>query len=500
MDNVTDNDYRKPRFSGEEEPRLTGMDDVVDSMSSRQRRRGSEIRNERRDERMHVRVSMPFDININGRRYAGYDISVSGFSIAKRPQLGVEDAVRCEIAIRCNGFRATIPVTARMLGTHSNNRGGRFEITHIGEAEASILRKLVRARLAGVHLTLDQIAANEDPQTVRERVRKTVRPPNPAPSMVRFAATLTAIAVLILVLGTALYERLFVTEPNFAAVTAPEIKIYAPMDGELAAHDIDPGDKVEREQVLVQVKDPEVNAQLSLARATLSYNERLIENLRESLKNAKGGSATVMTGGPVNDSTPVMTELSPLELRARIKEFETTYDFSKARIRALEARATAGTIYAPCNCIVHSIRSGDGGYWVQKGALIAQLIETGPENVKVEALVHLDKISGIEPNERAEVVMPTTGETLPARVAAVQLESQNIERAGFPEWARQDMSHGSVILTMERGLPPSLVGQPVEVRFIDTDSAVGDMVAAVFGTLSDVFIDHEPQATTHARP
>jgi hypothetical protein len=48
------------------------------------------------------------------------------------------------------------------------------------------------------------------------------------------------------------------------------------------------------------------------------------------------------------------------------------------------------------------------------------------------------------------------------------------------------MSHGSVILAMEDPLPPSLVGHPVEVRFIDTDSLGGEALAAVFGTLSDL--------------
>src|SRR3546814_18167986 len=89
----------------------------------------------------------------------------------------------------------------------------------------------------------DLLAAKEDPQTVRERVKKTVRPPNPAPSLLRFGGTLAAIGVLLLVLGAALYERLFVIEPDFAAVTAPEIRIYAPTDGEPATPDSEPGDQ-----------------------------------------------------------------------------------------------------------------------------------------------------------------------------------------------------------------------------------------------------------------
>src|SRR3546814_6728467 len=121
------------------------------------------------------------------------------------------------------------------------------------------------------------------------------------------------------------------------------------------------------------------------------------------------------TGGTGDGEAPVRSKLSPLELRARIKELESTYGFAKAKLRALEARTAAGTVYAPCDCIVHTIRSGAGGYWVQKGALIAQVIRNGAEDVTVEALVHLGDIRALAPNERAEVVMLTTGETHTAR-------------------------------------------------------------------------------------
>lgn len=440
------------------------------------------LRNERRDERMHVRVKLPFSLKIDGRRYNGYDISVSGLSTVKRPPLDNNETASGEIEIDFGGFRAVIPTTVRMLGERFDDRGARFEIVEIGEAESSILRRLIRAHLSGVHLTMEQLSANEDPQTVRDRVRKKIRPPNPAPSLLRLSVTLGIIAVLLLLLGAALFERLFVIEPDFAAVTAPEIRIYAPTDGRLAPHEFDPGDKIGRDEVLVQVQDPEAQAQLALAEATLIYNERMLANLKQSLEKG-GGKTTIVSGGASGGEAPVVTELSPLELRARIEEFESSDGFAKAKLRALKARLAAGTVYAPCDCVVHSIRSGAGGYWVQKGALLAQLIRTSPEDVTVEALVHLSVISSIEPNERAEVVMPTTGETRTARVTSIQLESQNIERAGFPEWARQDMSHGSVILALEDPLPSSLVGHPVEVRFIDTDTVGGEALAAVFGTL-----------------
>ena len=301
------------------------------------------------------------------------------------------------------------------------------------------------------------------------------------PRLARLASVATVLLLLYLVLGAALYDHFFVIEPNFAAVTAPEIQIHAPINGVLAPHKFNPGDIVNRDQPLAVVEDPEIDAQLTLADATLKYNEHLLENMKESLRSDHGGSATVISAGSASDGAPVITKLSPLELRARVKEIETTYTFAKAKLAALKARATSGALYAPCNCTIYSIRSGVGGYWLQKGELIARLITNGPKDVMVEALVHLNEISSIQPGERAEVLMPTTGEVLHARVASIQLEGQKSERAGFPEWARQDMSHGTVVLAMEKPLPASLVGLPVHVRFIDTDSAIGDAVSTVLG-------------------
>jgi len=53
------------------------------------------LRGESRNERMHVRVALPFHAIIDGKRYAGRDISVSGFSTAKQPPLEPQDSAEC---------------------------------------------------------------------------------------------------------------------------------------------------------------------------------------------------------------------------------------------------------------------------------------------------------------------------------------------------------------------------------------------------------------------
>src|SRR3546814_9737879 len=98
---------------------------------------------------------------------------------------------------------------------------------------------------------------------------------------------------------------------------------------------------VKRDQVLVEVNDPEAEAQLVLAEATLNYNARMLENLRERL--ADGGSATILTGGTGDGEEPGLSKLRPHEMRERDKERESTYGFAKGKLRALEARTAAGT-------------------------------------------------------------------------------------------------------------------------------------------------------------
>src|SRR3546814_872346 len=74
------------------EPRLSSptddaddFEDDVEELSLQDEQTSAYLRNEARNERMHVRVQLPFQVVINGRRFAGHDISVSGFSTAKRP-------------------------------------------------------------------------------------------------------------------------------------------------------------------------------------------------------------------------------------------------------------------------------------------------------------------------------------------------------------------------------------------------------------------------------
>src|SRR3546814_297744 len=130
------------------EPRLSSptddaddFEDDVEELSLQDEQTSAYLRNEARNERMHVRVQLPFQVVINGRRFAGHDISVSGFSTAKRPAVDGRAPVQCDLYIRCNGFRAAIPTVAQMLGEREEHTSELQSLMRISYAVFCLKKK-----------------------------------------------------------------------------------------------------------------------------------------------------------------------------------------------------------------------------------------------------------------------------------------------------------------------------------------------------------------------
>mgnify|MGYP003655227436 CR=1 FL=1 len=98
--------------------------------------------------------------------------------------------------------------------------------------------------------------------------------------------------------------------------------------------------------------------------------------------------------------------------------------------------------------------SSAAGVYIDESERIMTLVRTDEGDVMVEALVHMDDISRIEP--------------IRAQVRNVALDVEPQPRAGFPSWVRQQQNVASVLLSPEAPLPPESVGQPVDVRFSET--------------------------------
>ncbi len=112
--------------------------------------------------------------------------------------------------------------------------------------------------------------------------------------------------------------------------------------------------------------------------------------------------------------------------------------------------------------------SSAAGVYIDESERIMTLVRTDEGDVMVEALVHMDDISRIEPNQQAYVTLANATQPIRAQVRNVALDVEPQPRAGFPSWVRQQQNVASVLLSPEAPLPPESVGQPVDVRFSET--------------------------------
>lgn len=466
-----DDYYSDPRVSDRHEPTLA---DLPGGSAERERQaRGDRIAHERRDERRHIRVSPPFRVALaDGTTLPGVDVSLGGFAVRSERHVSPDEAIEASLRMVAGTTELIIPLRAECRRCTPAGDGNAFtvgfEITDMEPPHRELLRQVIRSCLSGRTASVEALIAGEDPQTPRKRQAGVTqplpasRPPRP---MRRYVLLFAALAVLALVVAATAYRNFMLIEPSFAAVTAPRIDIRAPGPGILAAHDLQAGDRVERDQLLTRVENSDLESDLILAEAAQRFNDRLIQNLEEHLDGGSQEVSLANSSQPESGDTLTFESVSPEIARARIEQFETARDFESSRITALEARQASNDIYSPCDCLVAWAMSSADGTYINESERIMTLVRTGQDDVLVEALVHMDDIARIEPNQQAYIALPNSAEPIRARVRNVALDVERQPRAGFPKWVRQQQNVASVLLVPERDLPPQSVGQPVDVRF-----------------------------------
>ncbi|WP_108445881.1 HlyD family efflux transporter periplasmic adaptor subunit [Halomonas denitrificans] len=433
-----------------------------------------QIRHERRDERRFIRVTPPFRVRFeDGQELTGADVSVGGFAVRTSRPMRPGEQRSASLLLTAGATELIVPVRAECRHATADGRQhvNGFEITDIDPPHRELLRQVVRSCLTGRQANIEALMEGEDAQTPRKRRAKastpqpTSRPPKPRG---RYLLLFTAIAILAVVAAATAYRNFMLIEPSFAAVTAPRIDIRAPNPGIVEAHDLQAGDRVERDQPLTSIANSDLESELILSKAALRYNDQLISNLQEHLESAGGGPVSIASSArPESGEAMNFETVSPEIARARIDQFKTARDLESSRITALEARQSSNDIFSPCNCLVAWALSSADGTYVNESERIMTLIRTGEDDVMVEALVHMDDIARIEPNQTAYVSLPNASTPIRARVRNVALDIERQPRAGFPRWVRQQQNVASVLLVPEETLPAESVGKPVDVRFTE---------------------------------
>ncbi|MBZ9557416.1 MULTISPECIES: alginate biosynthesis protein Alg44 [unclassified Modicisalibacter] len=469
-----------PRNPGRTEPTLEGPTGKKPSSATgassdgeAKRDTSEQLNHERRDERRHVRVDVPFEARFaDGSTLTGHDLSLGGFSVYSDTPMQADQVMSVSLLLVAGAAELIVPVDAKVLREHgekgSKQHEVAFEITRIERRHRELLRRVIRAYLSGNHASVENLVDSEDPQTPRKR--KTATPAQAKTKSRkpwgRYAALLLAAVTLVAVAAATAYRNFMLIEPDFAAVTAPRIDVLAPGAGQLSEHSLQPGDKVQRDERLAKVINSDLQSELIQAKAAHNYNSRLIENMRERINDAGSQQISMaQSTTPSNGRPPSFETVSPEVAKIRIKQFVQARDYEQSRVDALQTRSAANVLYSPCNCVVAWALGSSGETFINKGDRIMTLVRTGNNDIMVEALVHMSQIGDIQPHQKAYIALPNASEPIPARVRSVALDVERQPRAGFPEWVRQQQNVASVLLVPEEPLSASDVGKPVDVRF-----------------------------------
>lgn len=433
-----------------------GQDERGQEVEKRATVRGEAgLASEPRSERQFVRAQLPMEVEHRGATYPGFDISLTGFSCVGSPAIDDDVIDAFTLHLLFHGYRLTIEVKASRVRQIETEKLNGFQIVEIDDAQAEVLRKVLRAHLSGQLITLDGVLTSADSQTARRTAASHDDNADGKLSGLAFwrrrmwyGMIMMATCALVLVLAASLFQRFAVVHSTFATVTAPKLDIGAPSDGEVGVQHLTPGDRVKRDQRLVQIRDRHLEADLELARKRLSTERRLLSSAR-----------------PETDLSSLTTIFDMPPIPAPNIALEAAVGLGQARLNALEHRLRANSLYAPCACTV--LWAVPTGEWVKRGELLFTLVRTESGDLLVEALVPMHSIDRIDPGQVAFIALPDTSELIEAEVTHVTLDPLRQPRAGLPAWLRKDRGQASVLLRPNHPLASNLLGRPMQVVFSD---------------------------------
>lgn len=437
---------------------------------------------ERRDERRHVRVQVPFRVLCEHGKYDGRDFSVSGFAVRGRLNDEGREPQSLHMVFAFRGFRLHLPMTAQLRHTTRSDGGivSGFEIVAMEDEERALLRRLLSAHLSGTLVSLDGVLSSTDGQVAR-RARQNPNVIADPSSVARRHGRNTRVAAIVLstvlvcgLAGLSVYDSLFVIRSPFAATTAARIDVHAPGEGRFSGAGLTPGATLSRDQPLGEIRNVELSADLAVSRATLGYNEKLIAALTEALD--KGGSReateTINRSLGQDGEDGGLNLIQILTVEKRLDQLRAQTNLQRAKVAALETRVRENTLYSPCDCIVHWARGGAGEAWVETGEKVYSLVPRDERELLVEAQIPMDAVPRLSKTQRASLYSPDTGQTVWGRVIDLNVEGSRRPRAGFPRWVREDLSKATLLIAPESPITGVGVGTPVEVTFSDVASQI----------------------------
>ncbi|WP_281684804.1 alginate biosynthesis protein Alg44 [Thalassobaculum salexigens] len=437
------------------------------------------ITGERRDERRQVRVRLPFEVSTEHGTFEGRDLSVNGCAVSGWLPQDAAEPLAIEATVPFKGFRLQLPFTATIhhRSTVDGEQVTGLEIVTMDDRERALLSRLITAQLSGRLMSFDGLLSPADGQMARKSKTTAGGASDGSHKGGRRFGRLFGIGLLMLgataVAAAAIYDSVFVIESPFAATTAARIDVNAPGKGRFTGVELRPGDRVERDQEIGRVSNADLKADLSLAQATLRYNEQLLSTLNTAVDEGRVDAGSTIDAALSRSSQDGgMNVVDLLSIEKRLEQLDAQTNLQRAKVSALETRQSENVLYSPCDCIVHWAHGGAGEAWVEPGDKVYSLVPRGAGELLVEAQIPMDAVPRLTRSQRANIYSPNTGQNVWGRIVDLSVEGSRRPRAGFPRWVRQDLSKATLLIAPEDPLRGIGVGTPVEVSFSDISSKV----------------------------
>lgn len=390
---------------------------------------GPSVAHEARRSRDYVDIRFPFiarigNIDCEGITFSRNSVVVQAGNFAQH--MGELPVI---LRLRLTGFALELDFFA--ICTSVAEGKARFQIARIDPSNQAVLARLIRMLMIGIVPNVDDLAPQEDEETP-------LVPPS-GDGGNRWPLIASAFLCIAMLLAGAyfgtqtLYHRLMTVQSDQAVLVARRIELTTTVGGQVAQIARGPDGQVVRDDRVVVLTNPDIEAELSAGEARLAYfNARL----------ADGHSNTV------SDEAMDYSVSDPLiEERTLRRE----RDYAAALLQAARLRATALTIHAPCDCFV--LWSLEPGTVVTQGDLLMTLLR--PEDkLTVEARVPVAEAFKLEPGLRANLAYPGVPEQFGATLTEVKLDSPD----GIGE-DRSSARFATLILTPDVPPDPSMLGE-----------------------------------------
>jgi mannuronan synthase len=389
------------------------------------------IVHEARSSRDYVELCFPFMARIDGVDCEGLKISRNSIvvKIENSPQPLAEMPVI--LRLRLSGFALELEFSAVCSSIEGDV--ARFRINRIDPSNQAVLVRLVRMLMVGIVPNVDDIALPEDDETplIHPAMENGARLP---------LATVAFLCLAILLTGAffgmqVIYGRLMTVKSDQAVLVAQQIDVTSTVRGEVAQVAVGPDGRVGRDDRVAVLANADIEADVNASEARFAYFSARLSDIKSER---------------VHDD---FMDNSVWDVGTDERNLRRERDYAAALLQSARLRATALSIYAPCDCVV--LWSVETGAQVAAGERLMTLMR--PEDkLTVEVKVPVDEAFKLEPGLRATFAYPGKVEEFDAILTEVKLIAPEAQGT-----YRSSGRFATLILTPDVPPDPSRLGQAV---------------------------------------